>query len=181
MNDKNVVQQLYIDKLVGKVIEEVKLYVVNSPRFDVKDCDRQVVDGAIEIKFEDSTYFCFGWDMENELLNVVFDKFEKLCDDEVFIALNIEGDYYWNKMLGQHVEKLDFEWTRIEYDNDLVHYLPSYIEFELSFNRKFLISTMQYEIRDGELINFEYDPTGWIFVFFDEQEILSTKEMLKEV
>ncbi|MDL2262142.1 hypothetical protein LJC11_01415 [Bacteroidales bacterium OttesenSCG-928-I21] len=171
MNKKEQLDKLIKSKLIGSIIEEVSLYNINSQKFDIKDCDRQVVDGGMEIRLNNEEYFCFSWDSELDLQNIGFDRFNQMFTGDKYQKLKTEDDYFWKRIKRQRIENVNIQYGLFENINGNSFYIPEFIDFKLSFNHRFLIGAMDFEIKKNELTDFKIDSEEWIVIFFDEMEI----------
>jgi len=171
METKEQIENLLKSRLIGNVIEEVNLYNVNTQQYDIKDCDRQIVDGGIEIRLDNNEHFSFGWDSKYDFHNIAFAGFETLYTGDEPQKLETKNDYFWKNIIRQRIEDINIQWSVFEVEGNQQLFIPDYIEFQLSFNNRFLVGSMDFEEKEDELFKFKFSLEGWITIFFDNLEI----------
>lgn len=177
MEDYAVINQEYRDKLIGQKITDVNLYFVNEVLFDNRDCDRQFMDGGVEILFENEGVLTFGWDAHNELQKTSFTNFKSHYEDDNAYVIDNSNDIYWKKVIGSTITDIKITWNWYMDDDSTTQNIPVLICFALDNGVKFIVCSMEFDINNDKIENLVLDSQGHIVAHFDEPTII---ELLHE-
>ncbi|MCI5057829.1 MAG: hypothetical protein MRY83_17075 [Flavobacteriales bacterium] len=166
------------NRIIGKQITGIRLFNVNESLFDIKDCDRQIVDGGIEFEFDDGTLFTFGWDPELQLMNYKFNSFAMLYADR-FFTLDIQEDFFWKPLFGQIIAKADVHWTCYEDEGIDAVKIPDMILIQTDKGDRFMFGAFKFEVENDTIKKFLVDSEEWLVVFFDQEEMTEVFERNK--
>jgi len=160
VNQKEIEQDL-LDHILNKKIVDIELYNVNDSYFVFDPEATLVIDGGLQIKFED-TSFCLAWDSEHECFNYSIDSnISKLLNELNFYSIDAKQIDGIHRLVGKTIEKIEFVWSYFDelpwdgnYD-DKRNFVPIEMLIYLSDNRflqialiDFIISEKPYEIQN---------------------------------
>jgi hypothetical protein len=158
------------NRIIGKQIKEISLFNIDDPMFEIRDCDRQIVDGGIQFIFDDNSLFTFGWDPEMELMNYKFNSFEMLYADK-FLTVDLDNDHFWEPLKGQIITDIELHWTWYDDDNMNVIHIPDMILIKTDLGTQMMFGAFGFEVNNEEISKFNVDSEEWLVVFFDKQEL----------
>lgn len=168
--EKETLEQRFRDGLIGKRIVEIKLFSINGLRFDIKDCNRQIVDGGVEFMLDDGV-FSLGWNSTHEIVNATLAPMNEMCNDVDIQTFTTTKDHYWRQQTGQKISAVDFHFNWIQYPDQAKIYVPDMVKMRLQNNFEMLIASMEYEVAGEECCGFKLNSEEDIVVFFDPEEI----------
>jgi hypothetical protein len=168
--EKETLEDTFRQGLIGKRILEIKLYSINGLSFNIKDCDRQILDAGIEFSLDEGV-FSFGWNSAHEVLNATLAPMSEMCTEEDIQTFSTANDHYWRQQKGKKIAAVDFHFNWIQYPDQPKIFIPDMVKIRLENNFEMLMAAMQYEIAGEGCHDFALNSEEDIVVFFDPEEV----------
>lgn len=158
-------------QLLGQKIRDVRLYTINPP-LRIANQKIQMTDAGLELFFDNSSTFSFGWQSKYELHNISFNGINELIEDNDTYEFDLSLDKYWKSIKGQSITDVWLHWTWFE-DIEGNHFdIPDMIELKLNMNSSILLAAMDFDFNNlDDIDSYNLDQEGHIVSFFDTRDI----------
>ena len=162
------------EKLVGKTLTHLELFIISDNFFVFEEEKRYVVDAGIGLLIGD-TKFIFAWDTEKELFCLSHESMKSLLGDKEYFRLNDDEIAGLRELIGQTIENISCKWNFFqEYDEEGElkedkTYIPIDIQLHFNNGRTLHLAAIEFAIsaKDHSLMNPRYNSQANLYVGVD--------------
>jgi len=166
-----------IERLLNKRILDIEFYNINESYFVFDPKAIWVIDGGVQIKFEDG-FFSYGWDYENGGFDLSLNKsIDKLFGEAPFYSLDAKQIKGVSVLIGLEIEEVNIKWDyyrEFNEDGELKDekiYVPVELIFRLNRGKILHLALINFGIKNNpfEIVNAEYSLDGKLLIALNKE------------
>lgn len=166
--DKRALIERINTDYIGRRLKDVKLYVLNY-KFPFENKQGwHLCDSAIELTFDEDTYFTFCFDEEWELLDFFNRPYLEIYPDAEAKLFQQTRQGLWSPFIENTLEDIDIHWNWYEDFEENTYHVPQVIRFEFIDGKKFIIAAVEVGFEDKS-ITLNLDSEGEIIIGFTQE------------
>jgi len=158
----------------NKTLQAVNYYLLNRPGYFYPDQPEQLVDAAVELQFEDGSFFSMGMNFQYVAIDVFAEEFEglikKFNSNIPYLKLPVATDKKWETYIGKKISTVLVTWNWFEDLDEVRHYIPQDIEIQFEDGTYTAFCTTSYTLDEDGISILGPDSEGEILVLFSEED-----------
>jgi hypothetical protein len=175
-SDRKALSEYITGEYCGKRLKEIRLYVTNYQYPFENKQGWHLCDSAIEMEFDDESFFTFCFDPAWEVLDFFDKPYLEVNPESRSKVFSQTKHGLWSPFLNNTLDAIDIHWNWYKDFEDNTYFIPQVMKFEFNDNRKFMLAAVQVGVDQGAIV-LELDSEGEIIMGFTEEiwEILTTE------
>jgi hypothetical protein len=170
-----ILDQNLRDKIVGKTLTHLELFIISDNFFVFEEEKRYVVDAGIGLLIGD-VKFIFAWDTEKELFCLSHESMKSLLGEKEYFRLNDDEILGLRELIGSTVKDVHCKWNfyqQYDEEGNLLEektFIPIEIQLEFDNDRLMHIAAVEFAIsaKDHSIMNARYNSQGNLYVGLDQ-------------
>lgn len=162
------------EALQNKTLQAVHYYLLNRPGYFYPHQPEQLVDAAVELCFEDGSFFSMGMNFKYVAIDVFTEGFEGLIKKFnagiPYLKMPVATDKKWETYIGKKITKAEVTWNWFEDLEETRHYIPQDIEIHYEDGSYNAFCTTSYTLDEDGISILGPDSEGEILVLFSEED-----------
>jgi hypothetical protein len=182
-------EQKYRELIANQVLKDIRFYNINENYMVFEPNHKWVIEGGIEIIFEDHTV-CLGWNADMQLYDIVKGEIKELTGE--FDIYELDFSEYTNvtDLPGKKIKDLTFNWTwyqKMDENMELVEektYIPQELLIKFEDDTLLQIATIVFQLRDKQIEKPVFDSQSMILITINQhvqiQEVTVNVDLEKD-
>jgi hypothetical protein len=162
------------EKLVGKTLSHLEVFIINDNFFVFEEEKRYVVDAGVGLLIGD-VKFIFGWDTEKELFCLSHESMKSLVGDKEYFRLNDDEIVGLRHLIGSSVQDVSVKWNFFQQYNEegeLMEektYIPMDVRIQFEGGKTLHIAAIEFAIsaKDHSIQNPRYNSQANLYLGID--------------
>ncbi len=157
---------------IGRTLTSMNFYNVNDDYFVFNPDNLAVIDGGIELMFEEGI-LVIAWNAEEELFDVSTNSIKSLLADLDYYQVDSGDLPLGQQLLGSKVASLKAKWNWYQnLDSELMpagakQYILNEVIFSFENGHIFQVATINYTIENRSIQNAKFDSQGELLLSVD--------------
>jgi len=168
------IEKKYRDLLVGTTVTQVDFFIFGEEVLTIDPEKVWVINAGMEMILGEQK-FCFGYNVDMRLWDIVDGELEQLTEEMDIVELDTEEIAGKEKLIGQTIKNIDFNWNWYhKLDENFVPvqektYIPIEMIFTFENEVSLQLATIVFSLQEDSILNPKFDSQGQLLVAIDEK------------